>query len=59
MLELYYYMSNGLTFEILNIMLRNLRFDQKKAFAKLEGNRFRIDGEIGENRAIPFNYDFG
>ena len=25
------------------------------AFAKLEGNRFRIDGEIAENHAILVN----
>ena len=28
-------------------------------FAKFKENRFRIDGEIGENHTIPVNYDFG
>ena len=33
----FYYMSNGLTFEILDI---------------IQGNQFRIDGEIDEKRAL-------
>ena len=43
-------MSNGLTFEIRYIILRNFQ-----AFAKFEDNRFRIDGEIAENHAILVN----
>ena len=29
------------------------------AFAKFQGNRFRIEREIGENQTIPANYEFG
>ena len=48
-------MSNGLTFEIRYIILRNsglLGFELKIASAKFERNRFKIDGEIAENHAI-------
>ena len=47
-----FYMSNGLTFEIRDIILRNF---QKMAFAKFQENRFRIDGEIAKNHAILVN----
>ena len=54
-LELYY-IVNGLTFEILNIIFLNfsplLGFKKKIAFAKFQKNRFRIDGEIAEIHAI-------
>ena len=32
-----------------------LGFEWKMAFAKFEGNRSRIDGEIAENHAIRVN----
>ena len=32
-----------------------LGFEWKMAFAKFEGNRLRIDGEIAENHAILVN----
>ena len=53
----FYYMANGLTFEILNIILRNFYpcwdFNRKwPRAAKFQGNRFKIDGEIADNHAI-------
>ena len=57
-------MSNGLTFEILNII--NFReffnellgFEKKMTFAKFQGNRFRSDGEISENHVILVDHTF-
>ena len=45
-------MSNDLTFTKFSGLLG---FEWKMAFAKFEGNRFRIDGEIAENHAILVN----
>ena len=49
-------MSNGLTFEIFNIIFANflptLGYDLKIACAKFQGNRFIIDGEIDEKHAL-------
>ena len=50
-------MANGLTFKILNIILRIFYrcqdFNRKRqSFAKFQENRFKIDGEIAENHAI-------
>ena len=50
-----YYMSNGLTFEILNIILRNSRdiwILLKNDFTKFHENRLIIDGEINEKHAL-------
>ena len=53
-------MSNGPTYEILNIVfaifLKLLGFKYNMASAKFQGNRFRTDGEIGENHAILVHY---
>ena len=54
----YYYMSNGLTFAILNIILQNFyrRYDITKiTCAKFQGNWFIIDREIDEKHALQ-NY---
>ena len=53
----FYYMANGLTFEILNSynfsnFLPLLGFWWEIVFAKFQENRYRIDGEIAENHAI-------
>ena len=52
-------MSNGVTFEILNIILRNFYrcwdLNKKWPLQKFHENRFRIDGEIAENHAILVN----
>ena len=57
-LELYY-MSNGLTFAILNIVfakfLPMLGYDLKIASAEFKGNRLIIDTEIDEKHALQ-NY---
>ena len=52
-------MSNGLTFEILNIISQNfyldycmLGHDLEMSRAKFQGNRFRIDGEIDKIHAL-------
>ena len=49
-------MSNGLTFEMFNIILWKflpiLGHDLEMACAKLQGNRFKIDGEINEEHAL-------
>ena len=51
----FYYISNGLTFEILSIISRffllMLGYDFEMICAKLRGNWFRIDGEIDEKLA--------
>ena len=51
----FYYMLNGLTFEIFNIILPTLGYDLKIASAKFQGNRFLFDGEIDEKHALQ-NY---
>ena len=60
-LELYH-MSNGLTFGIFNTIFAKYLplsgFDSNLTFGKFQGNRFRIDGEIGENYTIPVNCVF-
>ena len=43
-------MANGLTFEILDIILRIFYHCCK--VAKFQGNRFKIDWEIAENHEI-------
>ena len=52
-------MANGLTFEIVNIILQifftAIRILIKMAYAKFQINRFKIDGEIAENHAILIN----
>ena len=51
----FYYMSNSLTFEILNNFakfLPTLGRDLKMSCAKFQGNWFRIDGEIDEKHAL-------
>ena len=49
----YYYMSNGLTFAILNIIL--LGYDLKIACAKFQKKCFISDGEIDDKLALQ-NY---
>ena len=44
----FYYMSNGLTFEIFNTILRFLEM----ACAKFQANRFRIDELVDEKHAL-------
>ena len=48
----FYYMSNGLSFEILNIILPMLGHDLEMTCAKFQGNRFKIDGEIDKKHAL-------
>ena len=51
----FYYMSNGLTFKIINIISRNLPMlghALEISCAKFYGNRFRIDGEIDKKHAL-------
>ena len=52
----FYYKSNGLTFQILNIIFANffliLGHDLEMSYAKFLENRFRIDGEIDEKHAL-------
>ena len=48
----FYYMSNGLTFEISNIILRNFYDVKTVTCAKFLGNRFRIDWEMDEKHAL-------
>ena len=52
----FYYMSNGLTFEIINIFfilfLPTLGYDLQIACAKFQGNWFIIYGEIDEKHAL-------
>ena len=44
-------MSNSLTFKILSIISRFFLYDFKMTCAKLQGNWFKIDGEIHEKLA--------
>ena len=53
-----HYMSNGLTFEIRYIILRNFQ-GCLELNRKFKDNRLRIDGEIAENHAIPVNLTAG
>ena len=52
----FYYMSNGLTFEILNIISRNFYrcedISCEMSYAKFLENWFRNDGEIDEKHAL-------
>ena len=45
-------MSNGLTFQILHIILLMLAHDLEIACAKLQENRLIIDGEIDEKHTL-------